>query len=106
MQNRLRPHQKLVAEINMVPFTDVVLVLLIIFMVTTPLFVQSAIKIKLPKATSVESQSDKNISIKIGVNGEILFNEKVIPIEQLEHKMSAKFRHRHNPAAPDQLLLS
>ncbi len=40
MQSRLRSHSKLIAEINMVPFTDVVLVLLVIFMFTTPFLFQ------------------------------------------------------------------
>ena len=84
---------KMMAEINITPFTDVVLVLLIIFMVTTPLFVQSAIKIKLPKATQVESQSDKNINIKIGFSGAILMNEKSVTLEQLEQRMIAKLSH-------------
>ena len=37
--------QRLIAEINITPFTDVILVLLIIFMITTPLIIQSSIKV-------------------------------------------------------------
>ena len=45
----------LVAEINMIPFIDVALVLLIIFMVITPFLVRAQIKINLPKAHAVET---------------------------------------------------
>jgi len=43
---------KLMAEINITPFTDVVLVLLVIFMITTPLMLQPGIKLKLPDVKS------------------------------------------------------
>jgi len=41
---------KVVADINITPFTDVVLVLLIIFMITTPMLSQHEIKVNLPNA--------------------------------------------------------
>ena len=43
--------KRVVADINITPFTDVVLVLLIIFMITTPMLSQHEIKINLPKVT-------------------------------------------------------
>lgn len=58
--------QRLIAEINITPFTDVVLVLLIIFMVTTPLILQSSIKVKLPQSASanpLKAPSKVNITI-------------------------------------------
>jgi len=48
----------LISEINITPFTDVLLVLLIIFMVTTPLMMQAGIPVKLPKSQTMESLSD------------------------------------------------
>jgi biopolymer transport protein ExbD len=45
----------IVAEINMVPLIDVALVLLIIFMVMTPILIQSQIKVNLPEAGASES---------------------------------------------------
>ncbi len=80
----------MMSEINITPFTDVVLVLLIIFMVTTPLFVQSAIKIKLPKSVSSESQTDKNIKIKISAEGAVMLNEKEVSFEALGQKLTAR----------------
>ena len=57
----------LVAEINMIPFIDVALVLLIIFMVMTPFLVRAQIKINLPKAHAVETSQTKNNQVQISV---------------------------------------
>jgi biopolymer transport protein ExbD len=63
-----------ISAINVTPFVDVVLVLLVIFMVTAPLLMQDSIGIRLPKAAS----SDKKLSSKLGVavtrSGLILLN--------------------------------
>ena len=56
MKRRMRK-SKLMAEINITPFTDVVLVLLIIFMIATPFIYQSSLKVELPQGSS----SDRNI---------------------------------------------
>jgi len=68
MNRRLRS-QKLVSEINITPFTDVILVLLIIFMVTTPLIFRSSMRVQLPQAAQGE-EPPRNINIAIGANGE------------------------------------
>ena len=52
MNNARLRRQKLVSEINITPFTDVILVLLVIFMVATPLLVQSNLRVNLPQAKS------------------------------------------------------
>ena len=63
-----------ISSINVTPFVDVVLVLLVIFMVTAPLLMQDSFGINLPKASS----SDKKLSTKLGVaitrQGQILLN--------------------------------
>jgi len=63
-----------ISSINVTPFVDVVLVLLVIFMVTAPLLMQDSIGIHLPKASS----SDKKLNSKMGVavtrQGQILLN--------------------------------
>ncbi|ASG07694.1 protein TolR [Vibrio anguillarum] len=52
-----RKKRKLTAEINVVPYIDVMLVLLIIFMVTSP-FVTQGVDVELPKTTTAKSASD------------------------------------------------
>ena len=52
--------RKPMSEINVVPYIDVMLVLLIIFMVTAPMLTQG-VKVDLPETTSQPIQSDKNV---------------------------------------------
>ena len=62
----------LIADINIAPFTDVILVLLIIFMVTTPFIYRSSIKIALPQVSHSEGQMEaKDINVTITANGDI-----------------------------------
>lgn len=77
MKRRER-NSRLIADINIAPFTDVILVLLIIFMVTTPFIYRSSIKIALPQVTQNEgSMESKDINITITSGGEVyLENQK------------------------------
>lgn len=61
---------QLVTEINMIPFIDVSLVLLIIFMVMTPFLVKEQIKINLPHTKSVNSTVDEHHLLQIDVTRE------------------------------------
>ncbi len=71
--------KRVVADINITPFTDVVLVLLIIFMITTPMLSQHEIKINLPKvAQNTERTEDKVIEIIIDKNGFIYINKEQV----------------------------
>ena len=64
-----------VADINVTPLVDVMLVLLIIFMVTAPMMTQG-IDVDLPQTTSKPmKQDDKPIVITINPQGEIFFNQ-------------------------------
>lgn len=64
-ENRRKP----MSEINVVPYIDVMLVLLIIFMVTAPMLTQG-VKVDLPKTTSDPIQSDQDVeSIIVSVDG-------------------------------------
>ena len=65
---KIRVPRKLVAEMNVVPYIDVMLVLLVIFMVTAPMLTQG-VKVDLPETTSEPIQSDKNVeSIVVSVD--------------------------------------
>lgn len=70
-----REKEKLIFEINITPLTDVMLVLLIIFMVTTPFIIQGNIKINLPSAKAPsEASLNKNIIIAITSDGKMFLN--------------------------------
>ncbi|PYE32703.1 cell division and transport-associated protein TolR [Idiomarina fontislapidosi] len=64
-----RKRRKPVAEINVVPYIDVMLVLLIIFMVTAPLITQG-VKVELPKASAEALAKDTNPPLVASVDAE------------------------------------
>lgn len=69
--HRKRP----IAEINLVPYIDVMLVLVVIFMITTPLLTQG-VKVNLPRETSkvISKQTRDPIIITVKSNGELFLN--------------------------------
>ena len=80
---------KLIAEINMIPFIDVSLVLLIIFMVMTPFLVKSQLKVNLPKAESAEQAADEKdmIDVEVDKQGAIAVNGQTVPPEGVEEAL-------------------
>ena len=87
------------SEINVTPFVDVMLVLLIIFMVLSPLLIQG-IEVNLPKTdTTKMSISDEPLVISINESGKYFLNlgEEQLPISLLELKNKAKIIYQANP---------
>ena len=75
------------AEINMVPLIDVMLVLLIIFMVTAPLLTH-AVKVDLPKAASTASEPrPEAIELSIDRDGQVFWNGKPVDATDLEARL-------------------
>jgi len=76
MRRRQR-NSKLIADINIAPFTDVILVLLIVFMVTTPLIYRSSLKIALPRVShNQQPLESKDINVNITSLGEVYLNNE------------------------------
>ncbi|MEI7530450.1 MAG: biopolymer transporter ExbD [Betaproteobacteria bacterium] len=76
----------LMAEINMTPFVDVMLVLLIVFIVTLPV-IQHSVKIELPKAASSSSASHPEaIQLTIDQSGKIYWNNELVSFDEFEKK--------------------
>lgn len=63
-----------ISEINVVPLVDIVLVVLIIFMVTAPMFMKPSINVNLPKAASGEQSVPSQLSISIAKSGRVVLN--------------------------------
>lgn len=87
MRNRAirgRSRRKLAAEINVVPYIDVMLVLLIIFMVTAPLLT-TGVNVNLPKAPAkvMDMQDDQPIVLTVTANGDMSLNVGATPDEPL-----------------------
>jgi len=68
-----------VTGINVTPLVDVCLVLVIIFMVTTPLLSQPAFEVELPVATTKEGQEEEKTTISVGADGRFAVDAKEFP---------------------------
>ncbi len=82
-------HRTVLSEINVTPFVDVMLVLLVIFMVTTPILYQG-IDVNLPETTSPPIQSlqkEKKIIITINQRGEFFIEEKQYDLSEIKLKV-------------------
>jgi len=77
------------SEINVTPFVDVMLVLLIIFMVTAPLL-QQGIDINLPQAKGKEMAPTERIVVTIKSNGKIYLEKSSLTLKELTAKLSKK----------------
>ena len=86
-----------IAEMNIVPLVDVMLVLLVIFIVTAPLLTH-AVKIDLPKASSaVNVTKPEHIEFGIRENGNLFFNGEPVSIEELPAKFAAEAAKQPQP---------
>ena len=80
------------AEINMVPLIDVMLVLLVIFIITAPLLTH-AVKIELPRASSHSNVTKpENIQLAIKASGEVYWNGQSVGNAEIASRMSAAAR--------------
>jgi len=77
------------SEINVTPFVDVMLVLLIIFMVTAPLM-QQGIDVDLPQAKGKELSPTERIIITVKKSGKIYLNKSSVTLKSLKTKLSKK----------------
>jgi biopolymer transport protein ExbD len=73
----------IVAEINITPLTDIFLVLLIIFMITSSAMIESGGKINLPKAVATKSES-RGTTVTLTPKHEIYVNQKKVSEDNLE----------------------
>ncbi|HZA53588.1 MAG TPA: biopolymer transporter ExbD [Candidatus Udaeobacter sp.] len=78
----------IVAEINITPLTDIFLVLLIIFMITSSAMIESGGKINLPKAVATQSEA-RGTTVTLTPKHEIYVNQKKVSEESLEATLKA-----------------
>ncbi|MBL7555994.1 MAG: biopolymer transporter ExbD [Bdellovibrionaceae bacterium] len=67
----------IISSINITPFVDVVLVLLVIFMVTAPMLVKDILEIKLPKTLSGDGKMLQTLGVAVNKDGNILLNGQI-----------------------------
>jgi biopolymer transport protein TolR len=81
--------QTTLAEINMIPFIDIVLVLLIIFMVTAPV-IQSGIDVNVPKTALVRETSEERLIVSVKKDQTVYLQNEPVNIHELAGKIRAK----------------
>jgi biopolymer transport protein TolR len=87
--------QTALADINITPLVDVVLVLLIIFMVTAPVL-QSGIEVNVPKTRTVKEVTEERTVITINKDQRVFLGNDAININQISAKLRQKIRDPRN----------
>ncbi|HEV2611079.1 MAG TPA: biopolymer transporter ExbD [Noviherbaspirillum sp.] len=90
-------HQTPMADINVTPMVDVMLVLLVIFIITAPLFTH-AIKLDLPDAQSAPApEKPETISLSIDANGTVFWNNDPIQQQDLAARLALAAQQKPQP---------
>lgn len=79
-----------ITEINVTPLVDVSLVLVIIFMVTAPLFSQPVMTVELPKALTDEGKESENVTVTINPEDKVAVNAKEVTEDELKGELKLK----------------
>jgi|SRR5664280_588137 biopolymer transport protein TolR len=83
--------QSSLSDINMTPFVDVVLVLLVMFMVTAPIL-QSGIDVAVPKTKTVKEITEERLVISIDKQQRVYFGNDPVNIHDIPQKIREKIR--------------
>jgi biopolymer transport protein TolR len=92
-------NSEIVAEINITPLTDIFLVLLIIFMITSSAMIESGGKVNLPKAVATQSES-RGTTVTLTPKHEIFVNQKQTSEERFESTLREALA-----ASPDKIVI-
>jgi len=85
---KFNKERDVLSEINVTPFVDVMLVLLVIFMVTAPLL-QQGIDVNLPKAKGKDLPPEERITLIIKRNGVIYMNDNPVTLAEMRRKLES-----------------
>jgi biopolymer transport protein ExbD len=80
----------LVTGINVTPLVDITLVLLIIFMVTATFISEQALQVHLPKVVKEEKAPQPALTVSLGLDGQLKFNQKNIDLGGLAQQMTVE----------------
>ena len=87
----LKTENKLLTTFNFSSLTDIVLLLLIFFLLSSTFIVQPGIKVRLPNSETTEVTSEKNITISITREGTYYLNEERVTLSTLPALLQQKF---------------
>lgn len=80
-----------IAEINVVPLVDIILVVLIIFMVTAPMIMKPSISVNLPKSGSGDATKPSKLNITIAPNGQIQLDGRTVTESEIRSAAQQEF---------------
>jgi len=87
-------NRAVMAEINVTPLVDVMLVLLVIFMVTAPMM-QQGVQVNLPKAdTKAMAPAEESVVVSVDKNGKVFIDREEVPAGDLRKRLSTMFASR------------
>jgi len=93
----LKRKNRVNAEFSMASMTDIIFLLLIFFMITSSAISQSAIDVKLPKATLTTPSVQDTAVVSIKADGQYFVNDKEIAREELEPYLVDVLKNKKNP---------
>jgi len=82
---------EVVAEINVTPLTDIFLVLLIVFMVTSTSLAQAGLNVNLPKSQTAATTAAQGVTLTVAADGALLANDKATTMADLPRTLEAAF---------------
>ena len=78
----------IITHMQLAPLVDISLVLVIIFMVTAPILdTPGSLQVELPKAATIEADSEDNLTITLTASGETALNSQTLPLSKLESSL-------------------
>ena len=83
------------ADINMIPLIDIALVLLIIFMVISPILVESQMRVTVPKVSTAGQAEETALKVEIASNGTLAYRGKIVTPEQLKATLQRELPPNH-----------
>jgi len=87
-------NRAVMAEINVTPLVDVMLVLLVIFMVTAPMM-QQGVQVNLPKAdTKAMTPAEESVVVSVDSSGKLFIDKEEVPAGELRGRLSTLFATR------------
>jgi biopolymer transport protein ExbD len=96
----------LLSAINITPFVDVVLVLLVIFMVTTPVLMKDLLDIHLPQTKSADGPRVNTLAVVINKKEQILLNGEIISLQDLSARIKKSLSENSEVSQETQAIIS
>lgn len=85
---KFKSENKLMTNFSFSSLTDIVMLLLIFFLLSSSFVIQPGIKVQLPKAETGETGTDKNVTISVTEKGQVFVNAEQVTLENLGRRLS------------------